>query len=111
LGNRAIGKSGNWEEKIYTAIIDFKKAEKASDLWLFKQVTAFGKDWQDLVVNLTPEGRAEIWYELNEKENVLTIFGTQPVAVSYRLIAPRFDWPTRDTNLASDQTITGIKIK
>jgi hypothetical protein len=77
---------------------------------LFKQITAFGKDWQDLVVNLTPEGRAEVWYEFNIKENTLTIFGTQPVAVSYRLIAPRFDWPDRDTNLSDDQETEGIVV-
>jgi hypothetical protein len=94
----------------YQYVIDFNEQEIGSDLWLFRQVTAFGHDWQDLVVSLTPEGRAEVWYELDEKENTLTIFGTQPVAVSYRLIAPRFDWPERDTNLATNQEAQGIKV-
>ncbi|MDD5061126.1 MAG: hypothetical protein PHN44_02450, partial [Candidatus Marinimicrobia bacterium] len=94
----------------YQYVIDFNEQEIGSDLWLFRQVTAFGYDWQDLVVSLTPEGRAEVWYELDEKENTLTIFGTDAVAVSYRLIAPRFDWPERDTNLATNPEAQGIKV-
>lgn len=101
----------NTNHEYYMAVIDFDKEKKGSDLWLFRQITAFGKNWQDLVVSLTPEARAEVWYELNEKENTLTIFGTKPVAVSYRLIAPRFDWPERNTNLASSQELSGIKVK
>ena len=79
--------------------IDFDEAEKESDLWLFKEITAFGDDWNDLVVSLTPEGKADVWYEFIPEENKLIIYGNQPVKVSYRLMAPRFDWPERDTNL------------
>jgi len=87
------------ETKLYIAEIDFDEAEKESDLWLFKEITAFGDDWNDLVVSLTPEGKADVWYEFIPEENKLIIYGNHPVKVSYRLMAPRFDWPERDTNL------------
>ncbi|MCF7906983.1 hypothetical protein K9K85_01735 [Patescibacteria group bacterium] len=85
--------------QIYIAEIDFDNVKKGSDLWLFNEVSAFGEDWNDLVVNLTPEGKADVWYEFIPGENKLIIYGNQPVKVSYRLMAPRFDWPERDTNL------------
>jgi len=83
----------------YYYVIDFSEIEVASDLWLFKEITAFGDEWNDLIVTLTPEGKADVWYEFMPKENKLIIYGNQPVKVSYRLMAPRFDWPERDTNL------------
>ncbi|MCX7778906.1 MAG: hypothetical protein N2259_01515 [Patescibacteria group bacterium] len=99
------------ENQIYLATIDFNRTEKGSDLWLFRQITAFGQNWQDLVVNLTPEGRAQVWYEFQPTKNQLLIYGTAPINVSYRLIAPRFDWPGRATNLASDQNTSGLKVR
>ena len=77
---------------------------------MFWQITAFGNDWEDLVVMLTSEGRADVWYELNSENNLLTIFGTRPVKVSYRLIAPRFDWPERDTNFADNPEVEGMLV-
>jgi len=97
LGTRVLGCSG--KQDLYYYIINFDEAEKESDLWLFKEITAFGDEWNDLVVTLTPEGKADVWYEFIPKENKLIIYGNQPVKVSYRLMAPRFDWPERDTNL------------
>jgi len=97
LVNQVLGYTGN--QDLYYYIIDFDEAEKESDLWLFKEITAFGKDWNDLVVSLTPEGKADVWYEFITEENKLIIYGNQLVKVSYRLMAPRFDWPERDTNL------------
>jgi len=85
----------------YYYVIDFSEIEVASDLWLFKEITAFGDEWNDLIVTLTPEGKADVWYEFMPKENKLIIYGNQPVKVSYRLMAPRFDWPERDTNLCN----------
>ena len=104
------------DTKFYSAEIDFDEAEKESDLWLFKEITAFGDDWNDLVVILTPEGKADVWYEFIPEENKIIIYGERgqsqsgtgtfgaspqdsPLKVSYRLMAPRFDWPERDTNL------------
>jgi len=37
-----------------SAEIDFGKAEKGSNLWLFYQITDFGNDWENLAVLLTP---------------------------------------------------------
>ena len=89
----------NSNNQIYIAIIDFDEAEKGSDLWLFKEITTFGDDWNDLIVTLTPEGKANVWYEFILEENKVIIYGNESVKVSYRLVAPRFDWPERDTNL------------
>jgi hypothetical protein len=101
VGKVSLQKTKNkkGEKSLYSAELNFDKAEQGSDLWLFREVSAFGEDWNDLVVSLTSEGRAEIWYEFIPEENKLIIYGNQPVKVSYRLIAPRFDWPERDTNL------------
>jgi len=109
LVNQVLRYSGNQDQYYY--IIDFDDVETESDLWLFKEITAFGNDWNDLVVILTPEGRAEVWYEFIPEENKIIIYGElgtgtlgaspqdSPLKVSYRLMAPRFDWPERDTNL------------
>ena len=91
-----------FKSSIPKAIIDFKRAKIASDLWLFRQITAFGENWQDLVVMLTPEGgKALVWYEFVPEKNLIIIYGDQALTVSYRLIAPRFDWPGRATNLSN----------
>jgi len=95
---------------IYSYLIDFDKQEIGSDLWLFKKVSAFGGDWQDLVVMLTPEGKADVWYEFEPEENLLIIFSNKQVKVSYRLISPRFDWPKRDTNLYNGDGKVGENI-
>jgi hypothetical protein len=114
LVNQVLGHSG--KHGLYYYAIDFDEAEKESDLWLFKEITAFGDNWNNLVVILTPEGRADVWYELIPEENRLIVYGERgrsetgtgtfgaslqdsPLKVSYRLIAPRFDWSERDTNL------------
>ena len=70
-------------------------------MWLFKEVTALGDEWNDLIVSLTPEGKANVWYEFIQEENKIIIYGDRLVKVSYRLVAPRFDWPERDTNLCN----------
>jgi len=85
----------------YQHTIDFDEAEVGSDLWLLREITAFGDDWNDLVVTLTPEGKANVWYEFIQEENKIIIYGDRLVKVSYRLVAPRFDWPERDTNLCN----------
>jgi len=91
-------------------IIDFDKVEKGSDLWLFYQVTDFGKDWEDLVALLTPEGKNDVWYEINFSEHQLLIYGEKEGRVSYRLTALRFDykkWP----NISTEEGLEGMKVE
>ena len=102
--------------------VDFGSAEKGSDLWLFYQITDFGKDWEKLVVLLTPGFEGKTWYEKLPSENKLIIYGIpnsrfniqdSGIEVSYRLTAPRFDWQNWPT-LAKDQNENAsfnIKIK
>jgi|GEM_PF-1195569 hypothetical protein len=102
----------NHSNGIYSFVIDFDNLEKGSDLWLFKQIIVLDKDWNDLIVALTPEGRANVWYELNPDSNQLIIYSNSDIKVSYRLVAPRFDWPEINTNLSDveDRNI-GLKIR
>jgi hypothetical protein len=91
-------------------IIDFDDVEKGSDLWLFYQVTDFGKNWDNLVVLLTPEGKNNVWYEVNSDKNQLLIYGENEGRVSYRLTAPRFDhqkWP----NVSTEEELEGMKVE
>ncbi|MBI4397392.1 MAG: hypothetical protein HY548_09870, partial [Elusimicrobia bacterium] len=90
--------------------IDFNAVEKGSDLWVFWQVTDFGKGWKDLAVLLTPGARQKVWYEKDVARRRLTIFTAmenggdeEPVEVSYRLTAPRFDH-AKWTNIPTDDT-------
>ena len=92
------------------SIIDFRKQEKGSDLWLFYQITDFGKNWQNLVVLLTPQGNNRVWYELNPSNHQLLIYGAKKGGVSYRLTAPRFDHQ-KWSNLNPDKGIGGMKIE
>jgi hypothetical protein len=91
-------------------IIDFDDVEKGSDLWLFYQVTDFGKNWDNLVVLLTPESKNNVWYEVNSDKNQLLIYGENEGRVSYRLTAPRFDhqkWP----NVSTEEELEGMKVE
>jgi len=94
-----------YEYIIDSYVIDFSKAKKGSDAWLFWQTTDFGRDWGRLSVLLTPNFDGRVWYEKNPAEKKLVIYAalgsplTLPspsLEVSYRLTAPRFDhaeWP------------------
>ena len=98
------------DTKNCSAIIDFAKTEKGSDLWLFYQITDFGKDWGNLVVLLTPQGKQDAWYEVNPIKHQLSIYGEKASQVSYRLTAPRFD-AEKWTNASSDKSAEGIKVE
>jgi len=92
-----------------SSVIDFKKQEKGLDLWLFYQITDFGKDWDNLVVLLTPEGNNNVWYKFRPEKGQLFIYGDRETKVSYRLTAPRFDaeeW----SNINTDEGVNGIKV-
>jgi hypothetical protein len=91
--------------KDYSYVIDFNNLAEGSNLWLFHKVTDFGKDWDNLVIALTPNFNGNAWYEKDVANNKLIIHGKPDGSaseVSYRLIANRYDsekWP----NLAPDQ--------
>jgi len=85
--NELCGRPGS-----YCAVIDFNKAETGSDVWLFYQITDFGKSWQNLVVLLTPTFDEKVRYKKEPENHRLLIFGNGEGEVSYRFTAPRFDW-------------------
>ena len=76
----------------YRTIINFLTQEKASDLWLFSQVTNLTKNLNQLVVLLSPAGNTRTWYTIDPATYTLNIYTNKPATVSYRLTAPRFDW-------------------
>ena len=89
--------------------IDFANLEKDSDLWLFHKITDFGKNWEKLVVLLTPNFEGDVWYKKDVRNNKLMIYGSKEGEVSYRLTAPRFDWQDW-SNISNDQTIEGLNV-
>jgi hypothetical protein len=86
----------------YKYTIDFTRQSKASDIWLFSEVTNLRKNIGKLSVLLSPAGNTRAWYELDTRNYKLNIYTTTPTQVSYRLTAPRFDadtWTnTRDSS-------------
>jgi hypothetical protein len=86
-------------------MIDFDELKEDSDLWLFWQVS--NKNINDLTVLLTPGFEGKVWYEKNG--NKIIIYGDRAGEVSYKFLAPRFDYQ-KWGNLTEDQNLTGIKI-
>ena len=82
--------------------IDFTKLEKGSNLWLFYQITDFGKNWENLQIILTPGFNGKVWYTKNPANKTLTISGDSAGEVSYRFTANRYDWK-KWTNIATEQ--------
>lgn len=75
-----------------TYVIDFKKAEKGSDEWLFWQTIDEGAGMADVTVFLTPEGvNAALWYELKPASRQIIVHGAKSIKFSYQLSAPRHD--------------------
>jgi hypothetical protein len=93
-----------WSEprQMYAYVLDFDELEKGSDLWLFYQVTDFGKQWESLVVSLAPGFDGRTYYEEDRENNRLVIFSSRNAPVSIRLIANRFDF-SKWGNLRPDQ--------
>jgi|GEM_PF-2886321 len=91
-------KTGKFEIKI-----SFKDLDKGSDLWLFYQVTDFGTNWKNLVINLTASFDGSVFYTKVPNEAAVIISTSQPGEVSARFIANRYDsskWP----NIRPDQS-------
>jgi len=97
-------------ENLYLYKVDFSQQKQGSDLWLFNEITDFGKDWENLIVMLTPQGQADVWYEIETEENLLMIYSDQSITVSYRLVAPRFDNQEHPTYLP-DSDYEGLKVR
>ena len=92
--------------KEYEAVIDFAKVKEGSDLWVWRQVVDFNKDSVEVLA--TPYGNlAQVYYIIDS--NKLTFRSDNPVEVSYRLIAKRFDWRQWPT-LAPEQDGGGLKV-
>ena len=93
-----------WDEKkqMYVYAIDFSKLEKGSDVWLFYQVTDFGKYWENLIVTLASGFDGRVFYEEAPQKGVLNIYASEQGSVSIRLVANRFDF-TKWKNLRPDQ--------
>lgn len=89
-----------------SSVLDFANAAKGSDLWLFRQITDFGDNWQNLAVLLSPGSDDKVWYKKDSGNNRLIIFGQSSSEVSYRLTAPRFDW--RKWKNISDEPHDGL---
>ncbi|MDP3992548.1 MAG: hypothetical protein Q8P79_03530, partial [Nanoarchaeota archaeon] len=93
------GMSGGVKEEVTGTImlnsnyvIDFKKLERGSDLWLFYQVTDFGEKMENLQVILTPSFDGRVWYTKDPVKKTITIHGSHSGEVSYRLTSNRYDW-------------------
>jgi hypothetical protein len=102
----------NSKSKICEYEIDFSKEKRGSDLWLFWQITDFGKDWENLTVLLTPNFNGSTWYEKKPNEKKLLIYAqirdsdSLPLnpEISYRLTAPRFDYEQHTNKLEDDKS-------
>jgi len=97
----------NPERKMYDFVVDFDSLPIGSDLWLFYQVTDFGKSWENLVVSLTQAFDGRVFYEQDVKGKRLHVFSEKIGLVSVRLIARRYDatkWPNLRPDQDSDYT-------
>jgi hypothetical protein len=94
----------------YQYVVDFNNLETGSDLWLFSKTTNLKQNINKLVVLLSPAGRIKAWYQVDPVQMKLIFYASQPIVLSYRLTAPRFDWQEW-SNLAKDaESITGFVI-
>ncbi len=81
------------KKKMYVYAIDFNKLEKGSDLWLFYQVTDFGKYWENLIVTLAPGFDGRVYYEESPQKGALNIY-MRPSKAPY----PSVSSPTASTS-------------
>jgi hypothetical protein len=88
----------------YRTVLSFAEAAKASDLWLFAQVTNITAHFEDLIVLLSPAGNVKTWYDIDPDAKAIVIYTSKPTTVSYRLTAPRFD-ATHHANTRTNKVI------
>lgn len=89
-----------------TKVINFRDLAEGSDLWLFAKATDLERNFDKMVVILTPSFAEQVWYEKDLDNLRLVIHGGKG-EVSYRLTAPRFDWMTLPT-LLPNEGISGL---
>jgi hypothetical protein len=95
----------------YFAEIDFNNLTEGSDLWLFSKITALKKNINKLSVFLTPNSRTHVWYQVDPENFKLYFFAEKPTIISYRLIAPRFDFEKWKNTLENEEGITGLIVE
>jgi hypothetical protein len=95
----------------YFAEIDFNNLTEGSDLWLFSKITALKKNINKLSVFLTPNSRTHVWYQVDPENFKLYFFAEKPTIISYRLIAPRFDFEKWKNTLENEEGITGLVVE
>jgi len=93
----------------YVGEIDFENAIEGSDIWVFKQITDFGENWENLVVLLTAGFDGKVWYEKKINEGKIIVYGDREGEVSYRLCSLRFDHQNWDKEV-SDEKVKAIKV-
>ncbi len=90
--------------------VDFSSATYGSREWLFRKITDFGAEWNGLIVSLTPGFQGQVWYKKDYASGRLFIFGSQGGEVSYRLLAPRFDWQSWSDEPSGLQPNEGLRV-
>lgn len=90
--------------------ISFDLLDKGSDLWLFAQTINYQKNFDKIIVLLTPAFDGQVWYEKDVNNKILKIFA-KPInsllkeyEVSYRLTGPRFDYQQWPNNIIDEET-------
>lgn len=90
--------------------IDFRNQRVGTELWLFAKVTDLERNFDKMVVNLTPSFDGAVWYEKDLENLRLTFHTHESGEVSYRLIAPRFDWNDWPMDVSNTEDLDGLII-
>lgn len=89
-------------------IIDFKREEEGSDLWVWYKTIDFKRENVDVLI--TNYGQFAQSYYLIEDEKII-FRSDRPVEISYRLIAKRFDWKNWPTKARNQNEVPNFIIK
>ncbi len=93
-------------------VINFNEVATGSNLWLFWQTIKEGRDMQDIVVSLTPEGApARVWYQLLPNNKQLVFYSDREAIISYHLTAPRHDSDSWTNTSESNEPGVPLPIK
>lgn len=81
-------------QPVFQYLFDFKNQPEGSDLWLFSRVTNLKKNFERMIIILTPSFPANVWYKKDLNNLILYIYTDRFLnneEISYRFVAPRFD--------------------